>query len=84
VTRDLLAFLLGALTLAAGLATALVQSDNRARALHLDEVRSECRMLEAIVSAYHADLVALDWGPEAGREAETPQPAPVPAEASAP
>lgn len=66
MTRSVLSTLLCALSLAVGLVTAVVQSENRADAFELDEMQSECRMLESLNGAHRASVLALDWGPDAG------------------
>jgi len=68
VTRDLLAALVCTLALGAGLGTALLQSKNNTEAFELDEIRSECRMMEAVNGAQTVDVLELDWAPGAGRE----------------
>jgi hypothetical protein len=47
MTRALLVLLLCAVTLALGLCTALVQTDNHERAHALSQLQRECEMLEA-------------------------------------
>jgi hypothetical protein len=68
MTRDILAVLLCLVALGAGLATAFVQSENNAEAFELDEIRSECRMMEAVNNVHSVDVLTLDWAPGAGEE----------------
>lgn len=68
MTRAVLSTLLSLLVLALGLVTAFVQCENHAQAFELDEILSECRMVEAVNDAHRVDVLALDWGPDAGRQ----------------
>lgn len=57
MTRAVLSFLVCALTLAFGLASASVQSRNHQRAAHLDELKRECDRLEAEIQSLEAETM---------------------------
>ena len=52
------------LALATGLATALVQSANRAEGIALDRMVQECSMVEAVNESRMVDVLAHDLGPQ--------------------
>jgi hypothetical protein len=62
--RGTLALAVCVLTLATGLATALVQSSNRAEGIALDRIVQECSMIEVVNQSRMADVLAADLGPE--------------------
>ena len=75
-TRAVLAGLLSGLTLAVGLATALVQAGNHARGQALNALKEECSMIEAVNGDRAERLLARDW-------ARLPLPAPADATTAA-
>lgn len=70
MTRNVLSTFLCTLALGVGLVTAIVQSMNHAEAFELDEIWSECRMVEAVNNAHAVHVLALDLGPDAGLDHE--------------
>lgn len=72
---------LSALTLLLGILTALVQSQNREKALYLNSLKEDCSMLEAINGDRAEQILAKDYGSLSltGRALEdAPKPAHVP------
>ena len=63
MTRALLCGGLSALTLLFGILTALVQSQNRDKALQLNALKEECGMLEAINGDRAEQILTRDYGP---------------------
>jgi hypothetical protein len=63
VTRFRLCLVLATLTLLLGLATAAVQSHNRAEGDRLDAMREECLLIEAVNGASAEKIIELDQGP---------------------
>ena len=63
MTRIVLCAALAALTLALGLATAVVQSWNREAGQRLNDLREETSLIEAVNGASRAQIIAIDHGP---------------------
>jgi len=63
MTRLVLGSGLAGLALVLALATAVIQSRNRERALALDALKEECDMLEAANGRGCELILAQDWGP---------------------
>ena len=63
MTRTLLSALLAAGCLVLGLATALVQAENRERGATLNEKMEACRMLEGVTRDTATAVLGADWGP---------------------
>jgi hypothetical protein len=76
--RSVLCASLCAATLALGLATAVVQSNNHARGLELNELKERCSMIEAINGDQAARVRELDTAPAAGDPLTPNRPAPSP------
>ena len=74
--RSILCAALCAATLALGLATAVVQSNNHARGLELNELKERCSMLEAINGDQAARIRERDTAPPAGEPLSPSHPAP--------
>lgn len=74
--RSMLCAALCACTLALGLATAVVQSQNHERGLELNELKERCSMLEAINGDQAARIRELDTAPPCGDPIAPNQPAP--------
>lgn len=63
MTRTILCGVLAGGCLLLGLATALVQAENRDRGMHLNEKMERCRMLEGVTRDTAATILGEDWGP---------------------
>jgi len=62
MTRTWLTGLLAAGCLALGLATALIQAENRQRGTSLNEKLESCRMLEGVTRDHATAVLGRDWG----------------------
>jgi len=83
MTRTLLSGLLAAGCLALGLATALIQAENRQRGTSLNEILEGCRMLEGVTRDHATAVLGRDWGalpadPTILQRAVLPRPAQAP------
>ena len=63
MTRTALCGLLAGLTLALGIATAIVQSENHEHGQALNALKEECSMIEAVNGDRAERVLASDWGP---------------------
>jgi hypothetical protein len=63
MTRNVLCALLAAGSILLGLATALVQADNRDRGAKQNETMERSRMLEGVTRDRATEILGLDWGP---------------------
>lgn len=63
MTRKLLCALLAAGCVLLGLATAMVQAENRDRGAKQNEIMERCRILEGVTRDTATEVLGRDWGP---------------------